>query len=178
MKTVLTGPAVRRIIVELANRVAKKYKHNMPALVGIHTNGVFISRRMAGELQRITGRSPDLGTLDITFYRDDLGYADRLKNAKETCIDFAVEGRDILLVDDVIYTGRTIRAAMDQLLELGRPRSIAVAVLIDRGMRELPIAAEFVGMTVATRPQDRVQVVLAEGGERDRAFIYDETAAQ
>ncbi len=128
------------------------------ALVGIHTGGVWFAER----LQTLLGISTPLGTLDITFYRDDFDKRGLHRDAKRSAIPFDVAGKDIILVDDVLYTGRTIRAAMNELFDYGRPARIRLAVLIDRQSRELPIGAQFVGATL-TVPDDEMLVL--ERGE-------------
>jgi pyrimidine operon attenuation protein / uracil phosphoribosyltransferase len=124
------------------------------ALVGIYTGGVWLASRLHSELQLNT----QLGTLDVTFYRDDFGRIGLHPNAKRSDIPFEVEGRHIILVDDVLYTGRTIRAAMNELFDYGRPARLQLAALIDRDERELPIAAQFVGAKVAL-PRDQIAVL-------------------
>ena len=124
------------------------------ALVGIHTGGVWLAER----LQKLLGLNTPLGTLDITFYRDDFDERGLHRDAKRSTIPFEVAGKDIILVDDVLYTGRTIRAAMNELFDYGRPARIRLAVLIDRQSRELPIGAQFIGMTMLV-PDDEMLVL-------------------
>jgi pyrimidine operon attenuation protein/uracil phosphoribosyltransferase len=146
------------------------------ALVGIHTRGIPLARRLAGHIASIEGGDPvPVGILDITLYRDDLlttvGPQPVLKS---TDIDFEMEGRTVILVDDVLFTGRTIRAAMDALMDLGRPRRIQLAVLVDRGHRELPIRADYVGKNVPTSRNQGVEVRLEEeDGEEDQVILVD-----
>jgi len=134
------------------------------ALVGVRTRGVPIARRLAGSLRDITGTDVPTGALDITLYRDDL-----MKTAvgpqpivRRTEIPFSIDGRHIVLVDDVLYTGRTIRAALDALIDFGRPSTIQLVVLVDRGHRELPIKADYVGKNVPTSRRETIHVRLAE----------------
>lgn len=131
------------------------------ALVGIHTGGVWLAHR----LQRALGIADAPGSLDVTFYRDDFGSIGLHPRAKRTQIPFEVEGRHIVLVDDVLYTGRTIRAAMNELFDYGRPASIRLAVLVDRQQRELPIYAQFRGATLDV-PQDRILVLQQSADDR------------
>ena len=140
----------------LAELKARMIPHIEPgtALVGIHTGGVWLAQRLHRELGIVT----PLGSLDVTFYRDDFGKIGLHPDARPSDIPFEVEGRDIILIDDVLYTGRTIRAAMNELFDFGRPQSIRLAVLIDRQQRELPIAAQFVGATLSV-PQDEMLVL-------------------
>jgi pyrimidine operon attenuation protein/uracil phosphoribosyltransferase len=143
------------------------------ALIGIRTRGVPLARRLAGILRDITGHEVPTGSLDITLYRDDL-----MRHAvgaqpviHRTEIPFSIDDKRILLVDDVLYTGRTIRAALDALIEFGRPRAIQLVVLIDRGHRELPIKADYVGRNVPTSASESVQVHLQEIDGRDEVEI-------
>jgi pyrimidine operon attenuation protein/uracil phosphoribosyltransferase len=145
------------------------------ALVGIRTRGVPIARRLAQQLQQISGREVPTGALDITLYRDDL-----MRHAvgpqplvRKTEIPFSIDDRRILLVDDVLYTGRTIRAALDALIDFGRPRAIQLVVLVDRGHRELPIKADYVGKNLPTALSQSVQVRLEEIDGRDEVEIRE-----
>jgi pyrimidine operon attenuation protein/uracil phosphoribosyltransferase len=134
------------------------------ALVGIITCGEFLAERLADRVATISGERPRTGTVDITLYRDDLYTGLEKPVLGETKLDFKVTGTGIVLVDDVLFTGRTVRAALDVLMDYGRPRYIQLAVLVDRGHRELPIAADFVGRVVATAQSDQVRVDLTEAG--------------
>ena len=143
------------------------------ALVGIRTRGVPIARRLAASLREITGAEVPTGALDITLYRDDL-----MKTAvgpqpivRRTEIPFSIDGRHIVLVDDVLYTGRTIRAALDALIDFGRPSTIQLVVLVDRGHRELPIKADYVGKNVPTSRRETIHVRLAEMDGRDEVTL-------
>src|SRR5262249_21738611 len=132
------------------------------ALVGIRTRGVSLARRIAQRLEAIEGSKVPVGALDITLYRDDLGLKAEAPVLRGTDIAFPVAGETIILVDDVLYTGRTIRAALDAIIDLGRPRMIQLAVLVDRGHRELPIRADYVGKNLPTARREIVQVMLQE----------------
>lgn len=174
MKIILNDIEIRNIIKTLARKVINKYKDlSKTALVGIHTNGVYIAYRLREEIKNITGKQLNVGVIDITFYRDDIGLTEIIKFAKDTEINFDVKDKNIILVDDVIYTGRTIRAAMEQILELGRPKSISVLVLVDRGLRELPIYAEFVGKTIKTLPTQEIKVLLKEDSTSSKKILKD-----
>jgi pyrimidine operon attenuation protein / uracil phosphoribosyltransferase len=147
-------------------------------LIGIRTRGVPLARRLAGEIERIERVRVPVGLLDITLYRDDLSTVAASPVLKKTEIPFPVEGRTVVLCDDVIYTGRTVRAAMDAILDFGRPRKILLAVLVDRGRRELPIEAQFVGKRVATSATEIVSVTFRETDGADDVWLLDrETTA-
>ena len=130
-----------------------------------------LARRLAGEIRRIEGADVPVGTLDITFYRDDIGLRAEAPEVHETQIPFDITGRTVVLVDDVLFTGRTIRAAMDALIDFGRPKAIQLAVLVDRGHRELPIRADYVGKNVPTRRDEDVRVSLEETDGEDAVLV-------
>jgi pyrimidine operon attenuation protein/uracil phosphoribosyltransferase len=157
---------IRRAMTRIAHEILEGNRGASDvALVGIAARGDDLARRLAGEIGRIEGAEvPEVpvGVLDITFYRDDIGLRAEAPEVHETRIPFDVTGKTVVLVDDVLYTGRTIRAAMDALMDLGRPRSIRLAVLVDRGHRELPIRADYVGKNVPTRADELVRVLLEE----------------
>ena len=156
------GRALERMAAELVERDGDE---RLLYLVGIQTRGVPLAARLAALVARNTGQQPPVGALDITLYRDDVGPwrpAHQQPVLRATALPLTVDGRTVCLVDDVLYTGRTVRAALDTLMDYGRPRAIRLAVLIDRGHRELPIAADFVGRTVPTAASEDVQVRLAE----------------
>jgi pyrimidine operon attenuation protein/uracil phosphoribosyltransferase len=159
-KTVILDVAgVKRALTRISHEILEKNKgvENL-VLVGIRTGGVFLAREIAERIREIEGEQVSVGAVDITLYRDDIkGHAEHLPVGK-TEIPFSLEGRRVVLVDDVLYTGRTIRAAMDALMDHGRPTSIQLAVLIDRGHRELPIRADFVGRSVPTSSKESIQV--------------------
>ncbi len=174
MKVILKKGQINKIIQTLAKKVVKKYKKlDNLVIIGIHTNGVYIAQRLIEMIKKLKNKTIKLGYLDITFYRDDIGYRKVIQQPKETKIDFDINEKDVLLVDDVLYTGRTIRAAMEQILELGRPKSISVLVLIDRGLRELPIYAEFVGKKIKTTPNQQIELFLKETNGNDTIVLYN-----
>ncbi len=156
------GRAVARMAREIVERAGRRAGDL--AVVGIRRGGVHLAQRLREEIGRAVGSRPPLGTLDIALYRDDLAERGRAPVLGPTDIPFPVQGRTILLVDDVLYTGRTVRAALDELVDFGRPRGVWLAVLVDRGGRELPIAADFTGANVPTADGDEVLVRLTEGG--------------
>ncbi len=144
---------------DLARRIAEGRRAGVPiGLVGIRTRGVPIARRLADRLSRLTGEAVPVGALDITLYRDDLGNGNRWPVLLGTEIPFGVDGREIILVDDVLYTGRTIRAALNAICDLGRPAMVRLVVLVDRGHRELPIRPDAAGLIVATLREETVRV--------------------
>src|SRR5450759_5989606 len=147
------------------------------ALIGIRTRGVPLAQRLAAEIARTEGVQVPVGLLDITLYRDDLTTVASSPVLKKTEIPFAVEGRNVILCDDVLFTGRTVRAAMDAILDFGRPRKILLAVLVDRGRRELPIEAQFVGKRVATSATEIVSVTFRETDGVDDVWLLDREAS-
>jgi pyrimidine operon attenuation protein/uracil phosphoribosyltransferase len=147
------------------------------ALVGIANRGDDLARRLAAEIERIEGAQVPVGALDITFYRDDIGMRAEAPEVHETRIGFDINGRTVVLVDDVLFTGRTIRAAMDALVDFGRPTAIQLAVLVDRGHRELPIRADYVGKNVPTRKDEDVRVMLAELDGEDAVVLEERATA-
>ena len=139
--------------------------------MGVRTGGAYLALRLATELEKVTGQRPEVGLLDITLYRDDVLAGGHLPLLRGTEIDFDVEGRPIVLVDDVLFTGRTVRAGLDALLDLGRPGCVRLAVLVDRGLRELPIAADFTGRALETTRLEHVSVQFVEAGHEQDAVI-------
>lgn len=144
-------------------------------LIGIQTKGVFAAKRIQKLIKEIENIDLPLGILDITLFRDDLHKKEHHPFVQKTEIDFSVEDKDIILIDDVVFTGRTIRAAMDSIFELGRPASIQLAVFIDRGHRELPISPDFRGKYLPTSRRERVNVMLKEIEEIDQVLIMEPT---
>ncbi len=141
------------------------------AIVGIHTGGEYIARRIHQSIQEIENREINLGVIDITLYRDDLSHASAHPVIKATDLPFNVDDSHIILVDDVFYTGRTIRAALDAIIDFGRPDCIELAVLMDRGHRELPIRADYVGKNIPTKRNEFVRVRLEELGYEDAVYL-------
>ena len=154
---------IRRALTRIAHEILERNKGAAHvALVGIAARGDDLARRLADEIHRIEGAEVPVGVLDITFYRDDIGLRAEAPEVHETRIGFDITGRTVVLVDDVLFTGRTIRSAMDALVDFGRPRAVQLAVLVDRGHRELPIRADYVGKNVPTRADEQVRVALRE----------------
>ena len=163
-KTVLMdADGVRRVITRIAHEIVERNKgvENI-MLVGIRTRGVPLAERVADEIEKIERMRPPVGVLDITLYRDDLSTMAYQPVVRPTEMPVDIGGRTIILVDDVLFTGRTIRSALDALIDMGRPRSIQLAVLVDRGHRELPIRADYVGKNVPTAAREIVSVLLFE----------------
>ena len=170
----LDAEDVRRALTRIAHEIIERDKGATDVvLVGIANRGDHLARRLATEIQRIEGTEVRVGVLDITFYRDDIGLKAEAPEVHETRIPFDISGTTVVLVDDVLFTGRTIRAAMDALMDFGRPRRIQLAVLVDRGHRELPIRADFVGKNVPTRRADDVRVLVTEL-DGDDAVVVEE----
>ena len=154
---------VRRTVTRMAHEIIERNKGvDGVVLVGIRRRGEPIARMLAGAIERVEGAKVPVGTLDITFYRDDVTHLSRDPKLNRTDVPFSIEGRTVVLVDDVLYTGRTVRAALDALMDLGRARRIQLAVLIDRGHRELPIRADFAGKNVPTAQTEFVRVAVPE----------------
>ena len=150
--------ALRRVAHEIVERNAPHTGPGRLALVGIQTRGVEVARRLVEHMAQVDSARPDFGTLDISMYRDDLRRRPRMTSIQPTDLPFALEERTVVIVDDVFFTGRTIRAAMDALSDYGRPARIQLAALVDRGHRELPIRPDFVGKNLPTSPEQRVFV--------------------
>lgn len=169
---VLDADAMRRAITRIAHEVVERNSGTSDlVLVGIADRGDEIAARLATELRSIEDREVPVGTLDITFYRDDIGLRAEAPEVHETRIPFDVTDRTVVLVDDVLFSGRTVRAALDALVDFGRPRAVQLAVLVDRGHRELPIRADFVGKNVPTSRTDDVRVEVVEVDGRDAVTL-------
>jgi pyrimidine operon attenuation protein/uracil phosphoribosyltransferase len=180
-RVLLDAEQVARTLSRIAHEIIERNDDlESVALVGIHTRGVPIAQRLRRLVEERSGVGLELGQLDITFHRDDVhvrsGSAPRRPQpiVRDTRLEFELEGRTVILVDDVLYTGRTIRAAIDALIEYGRPDRVQLAVLADRGHRELPIRPDYVGKNLPTARGDRVQVELNEIDEIDRVVLVGE----
>jgi pyrimidine operon attenuation protein / uracil phosphoribosyltransferase len=173
-RQVMDAQAIQRAVMRIAHEVLERNKSESLALVGIRSRGEHIARRLQVALQAIEPGAGDIptGAIDITLYRDDLDRGLQTPAVQATDVDFPIDGqRHILLVDDVLFTGRTIRAAMDALVDFGRPRSIQLVVLVDRGHRELPIRPDYVGKNLPTAVSERVSVRLAEADGVDEVVL-------
>ncbi len=176
MPVVMDADRVSRTLTRIAHEIVERNRGvEELALVGIRTRGVTLARRLAHRLVEITGESVPTGALDITLYRDDLmrSPVGPQPLIRKTEIPFSIDDRKILLVDDVLYTGRTVRAALDALIDFGRPKAIQLVVLVDRGHRELPIKADYVGKNLPTSLKESVQVRLQEADGVDEVVVEE-----
>lgn len=175
---ILDDVAVSRVLRRMAYEIAERAGPNV-YLVGIQTRGVVLAARIAkilateGDPKGGTLGGPRLGAVDITMYRDDFSFGAPKQDVGPTDLPQPIDGQIVVLVDDVLYTGRTVRAAMDVLLDYGRPKAIHLACMVDRGNRELPIAPDFVGARVTTGPNESVRVMLSERGEPDQVVLRE-----
>ena len=171
-KEIMDGHSIEKALTRIAHEIIE---HNAGdseiAVVGIRTRGEYLAHRLVAIIENLKGTKLPLGLLDITLYRDDLMISDSQPVVHETKIDFDVSEKNIILVDDVLYTGRTIRSALDAFIDFGRPQSIQLAVLVDRGHRELPIRADYVGKNIPTSKQETVVVRLNEIDNKDQVLV-------
>ena len=163
---------IRRAVTRIAHEICERNRGASDVvLVGIPTRGAVLAQRLAAEIHRVEGVRPTVGTMDVTLYRDDIATRGPLPVGSTDVPD--VSGRVAVLVDDVLYTGRTVRAALDALTDLGRPRSVQLAVLVDRGHRELPIRADFVGRNLPTSGREDVRVLLSDADGEEGVEIHE-----
>ena len=171
-KTIQTAEAMEKTIQRMMYEITEKHDIlDKVAFVGIRTRGVFLARRLKEMFDKANNKNAPIGELDITLYRDDLSQIAETPVIKGTNIDFDITGKNIILVDDVLYTGRTIRAALSELADFGRPAATELAVLIDRGHREVPIHADFVGKNVPTSRKEIIHVKLKEYDGHDTVLL-------
>lgn len=171
-KELMDSKDIERALTRMAHEIIEKNKgRERLCLVGIQRGGVHLAKRLALKIKEIEKGDVPVGVLDIAFYRDDLGIRKEQPVVRKTDIPFEVTDLKVVLVDDVLFTGRSIRAAMDALMDLGRPAAIQLAVLIDRGHRELPIKADYVGKDVPTALSETVEVYLKEEGFEDKVVL-------
>jgi pyrimidine operon attenuation protein/uracil phosphoribosyltransferase len=173
-KIVMTAEDIRRTLARIAHEIIEHNKvMDHLVLVGLHTRGVPLARRLAENIERYEKSKLIVGALDFSLYRDDLDPSEARNTLKHTDIPSDINGKSVVLVDDVLYTGRSIRAAMDALIDLGRPRSIQLAVLVDRGHREMPIRADYVGKNIPSARHEDIQVRLVETDGVDEVAIVN-----
>ncbi len=171
-KIIMTPEDMRRSLARIAHEIIERNKTTEHlVLVGMHTRGVPLAKRLVARMEGLDGLKIPVGALDISLYRDDLSSLNPQPTVQRTDIPVNIDGKSIVLVDDVLYTGRSVRAAMDALIDLGRPQSIQLAVLIDRGHRELPIRADYVGKNIPSARHEEIQVQLVETDGVDGVVI-------
>ena len=167
-----------RTLARIAHEIVERHPDpERTALVGVRTRGVPLAKRLAKLMAAAQGAPPRIGALDITLYRDDLTTMGPNPVVKGTDIPFSIDHRTVVLVDDVLFTGRTVRAALDELIDFGRPARIELAVLVDRGHRELPVRADYVGKSITTAREENVQVKLKEEDGEDRVLLLEPARA-
>ena len=172
LKELLDKKDIDRILARMAHEILEKNKGTKElCLVGIQRGGVHLAKRLAGKIKEIEGKEIPVGSLDIAFYRDDLSIRTKQPAVRRTEVPCEITDMKVVLVDDVLFTGRSIRAAMDALMDMGRPSCIQLAVLIDRGHRELPVKADFAGKNIPTATDENVEVSLEEDGLEDKVTI-------
>ncbi len=173
-KVIMDEQAIQRAMKRIAHEIIERNKGVEDViLIGIRSRGVPLSERIADEIKKIEGVEVPVGVLDITLYRDDLSQLGYQAIVQGTDIPFDISGKTIVLVDDVLFTGRTVRAALDALIDMGRPKMIQLAVLVDRGHRELPIRADYIGKNVPTSSRETIVVKVSQVDETDSVLIQD-----
>jgi pyrimidine operon attenuation protein/uracil phosphoribosyltransferase len=172
VRVVMDAQAIDRALTRVAHEILERNKGTSGlVLVGIRSRGVHIAGRLRAKIRAIENTDVPTGIIDITLYRDDLSRSRQQPEVKGTHIDFAIDDKRVVLVDDVLFTGRTVRAALDALIDLGRPRNVQLVALIDRGHRELPVRADYVGKNLPTAVNESVQVRLQESDGHDEVVI-------
>jgi len=171
-RQILTGAEMDKVLKEMAAAIYEQASDkDKLVLVGIRTGGVYLANRLRDKIKKMTGRQIPVGILDIGLYRDDWTRISPQPIVRTTEIPFPIDDRDVVLVDDVLFTGRTVRSAMDALIDFGRPKRIVLAVMVDRGHRELPICADYAGVKVTTTLDEVVNVYMREAGGEDRVVV-------
>lgn len=171
---ILDKETIDKSLKRMAHEIIENAKTmDNTVLIGIKNRGAYIAERLANKIDEISGKAPQVGALDITLYRDDLTQASEQPVVHATEITFDIENKRIVLVDDVLFTGRTIRCALDALIDFGRPKLIQLAVLVDRGHRELPIRADYVGKNIPTNVNELVEVRLSESDGKDEVVLCE-----
>ena len=174
-KVLMNSESITKTVTRITREILERnHDANQIVVVGIRTRGIHLARRLADQIENKTGIKPPLGTLDISLYRDDLRIKDEWPELKKTDIPFKVDKKNVILVDDVLFTGRTSRAAIEAIMDYGRPMTIQLAVLIDRGHRELPIQADYLGNSIETNTAEKVKVLLRETDGTDEVVIREE----
>jgi pyrimidine operon attenuation protein/uracil phosphoribosyltransferase len=174
-KVIMDSETIARNVSRITDEIISRNRDSgQLVVVGIRTRGIYLAQRLAEQVGHITGIRPPLGTLDISLYRDDLQIKREWPELKKTDIPFTIDQKTVILVDDVIFTGRTSRAAIEAIMDFGRPRSIQLAVLVDRGHRELPIQPDYVGNQINTNKDEKVKVLLSETDGKDQVIINKE----
>jgi pyrimidine operon attenuation protein/uracil phosphoribosyltransferase len=175
VKKILDAEDIKRVLRRMSNEIIE-FHHGAKdlSMVGIRTAGVYLAQRLVQNIREMEGVTVELGVIDVTLYRDDLSKGRANPLVKKTDIPFPVDDRKIILVDDVLFTGRTTRAALDALMDFGRPSMVQLAVLVDRGHRELPIRADYVGLTIPTDTNQSVIVHMREMGKEDKVILVTE----
>lgn len=169
---ILDKDGISRALTRIAHEILEKNKGTADlCLIGIRNRGAYLAKRLSGCIEKIDQAKVPVGILDITLYRDDLTLIAAGPLVHKTEIDFGINGKNVVLVDDVLYTGRTVRAALDALIDFGRPKSIQLAVMVDRGHRELPIRADYVGKNIPTAQNETIEVRLEEVDGQDETVI-------
>jgi len=175
-KPAVSAARVKKLVEKLGSEIARRNRGEKSlSLVGIKRRGVPLAERLAAQLEKLLKTKVPVGAIDITLYRDDLQLVAETPVVRGSEIDFDINGKVVVLVDDVVYTGRTVRAALTELLDFGRPKAIQLAALVDRGNRELPIEPTFVGRKIATGPSDLVDICLEETDGKDGVFVTRRT---
>lgn len=173
-RQVLDQDGIQRAITRIAHEILERNQGTQDlCLIGLRTRGVTLAERLKKQIKAVENKDVPLGLLDITLYRDDLGEIGARPQVRETEIPGDITGKTVVLVDDVLFTGRTIRAALDALIDFGRPRAIQLAVLIDRGHRELPIKADYIGKNIPTSKDEEVILHLLEKDGKDEALLRE-----
>lgn len=178
-KLVMDAEQVRRSVIRISHEILERNRGaSKIAVVGIRTRGEYLANRIVQQIHDIEGQTIPMGVVDITLYRDDISHSAEQPLVRGTSLPFNVDKVNIVLIDDVLYTGRTVRAALDAIIDFGRPHTVQLAVLCDRGHRELPIRADYVGKSIPTAKHEVVEVLLKERDGEDSVYIHDSRKQQ